>query len=156
MTKTPAPGPVFADGTYLSITCAETFARIDVDAAIRESERTPFATYRLRRQRDACAQWPTAPPDPHLFRTGTYDVPVLFLSGMLDPVSPPEWSTQTSAMFPNSRHVIVPQAGHVFDGMNGYETCIDAMVLQFIATRSADSIDASCAGTMDAGPFVVR
>ena len=51
-------GRAFADGLYLSITCAESFAHMDVDAAIAVARATIFGAYRLERQRDACEHWP--------------------------------------------------------------------------------------------------
>src|SRR5262249_53915138 len=57
----------FADGLYLSITCSETFARIDVDAAIAAAGRFQFGAYRLGRQKAACATWPRASEDAALF-----------------------------------------------------------------------------------------
>jgi len=155
LAKPSSPGRVFADGVYLSITCSESLARIDVDKAIAEADTTRFGSYRLVRQRAACDQWAIAPADQKLFRTGSASVPLLLLSGAFDPVSPVEWSAQTAAVFPNSRHVIVPQGAHVFEGLTGMDTCIDAMILKFVATRSVKEIDDSCVGTMDAGPFVL-
>lgn len=146
----------FAEGLYLSITCSESLARIDVNDAIEASAQTRFGAYRMRRQHDACAPWPAAAPDPLLFRAGQFDVPVLLLSGGLDPVTPPEWAAEVATQFADSRHVIVPTGGHLFDGMSGFESCIDAMVLRFLATRAPHDVDASCVDRMDAGPFLTQ
>jgi pimeloyl-ACP methyl ester carboxylesterase len=153
-TRRRGPGRMFADGLYLSITCSESLARMDFDQAIVESRGTRFGSYRLERQREACRQWPVAPPDPQLFRTGRYEPPVLFLSGALDPVTPPEWTAEVSKMFPNSRHVIAPQGAHVLEGMTGMDTCVDAMILKFVESRSVTSIDPACVESMSSGPFV--
>ncbi len=59
-------GRSFADGLYLSITCSESLALMDLDAAIAESDATHFGAYRLRRQNEACRQWPKAAPDRRL------------------------------------------------------------------------------------------
>jgi pimeloyl-ACP methyl ester carboxylesterase len=153
--RSSGPGRAFSDGVYLSITCSESLARIDADKAIAEADATRFGSYRVRRQRDACERWPAAAPDPDLFRTGRYDVPVLFLSGALDPVSPTDWTRETAVQFPDSRHVIVPQGGHVLEGLSGMDSCIDAMILAFVASRSLAGIDDSCVADMSAGPFLV-
>ncbi len=42
-------GRSFADGLYLSITCSESLAMMDLDAAIAQSDATQFGAYRLRR-----------------------------------------------------------------------------------------------------------
>lgn len=143
----------FADGLYLSITCSESLARMDADRAIADADTTVFGAYRLRRQREACARWPTAPRDPRLFSAVRSDVPVLFLSGALDPVTPPEWTREVAARFAHGTHIVVPQGGHVLEGMSGMETCIDPMILRFVADRSAAHVDRSCIDAMSAGAF---
>lgn len=150
-TKLPASSlgdRVFADGLYLSITCAESLARMDVARAIAESDATVFGSYRMQRQRDACAHWPAAPTDPDLFRMESREVPVLFLSGALDPVTPPYWAAEAARIFPNSRQVVVPEGGHGFDGLTGVETCLDAIVLKFVETLDAAKLDVSCVADM--------
>jgi pimeloyl-ACP methyl ester carboxylesterase len=143
----------FADGLYLSITCSESLALMDVERAIAASDGTRFGAYRLRRQRDACDQWPVAAPDPELLHVPRSDVPVLFISGALDPVTPPDWAAETARRFPAGRHVIVAQGAHMFDGMSGIDTCLDRVVVDFVKQGSADDIDTTCFATMQAGPF---
>lgn len=146
----------FADGLYLSITCSESMARMDVEQAIAEARTTVFGAYRLQRQRDACAHWPAPASDPRLFDQPQSDVPVLFISGAFDPVTPPEWTAHVAAKFPRSTQIVVPQGGHVLEGMSGMDTCLDAIILQFVADRSAAAIDRSCVASMSAGPFVLQ
>lgn len=143
----------FADGLYLSITCAESLAMMDVDSAIAASDATRFGAYRLRRQRDACSQWPIAAPDPKLLDSPSSDVPVLFISGALDPVTPPEWAAETAARFPAGRQVIVAQGAHVLDGMSDIDTCLDRVVPEFVDKGSAAGIDMTCFETMQGGVF---
>ena len=145
---------VFADGLYLAITCAESMTRMDVDRALIESSATHFGAYRLERQQAACGQWPVAPADPKLFDTGRYDVPVLFFSGALDPVTPPEWTTAVSRMFRNSKVVVVPDGGHVLEGLSALDTCMDPMILQFVEAGSVRGIDTACVATMVRGSFL--
>ena len=76
------------------------------------------------------------------------DAPVLFLSGALDPVTPPDWAAEAAKKFRNSRQVVVPEGGHGFDGLTGIETCIDAIVLEFVETLSPAKLDVSCAAGM--------
>lgn len=146
-------GRSFADGLYLSITCSESLAMMDLDAAIAESDATQFGAYRLRRQNDACRHWPKAAPDRRLLEVAESEVPVLFISGAIDPVTPPDWAAETATRFPASRHMIVAQGGHVLEGMSGIETCLDRVVPEFVEKASAASVDMACFDSMDAGPF---
>ncbi|HKU17301.1 MAG TPA: alpha/beta hydrolase [Steroidobacteraceae bacterium] len=145
-------GRLFADGLYLSITCSESIARMDLQAAIADSDATRFGAYRLQRQRDACANWPLAAADPRLFDQPVSNVPVLFISGALDPVTPTQWTLEVAARFPRSRVVVVPQGAHVLEGLSGLDTCLDRVVPQFVAKGSADDIDMTCFAGMQA-PF---
>lgn len=146
-------GRVFADGLYLSITCSESIAVMDQPEAIARADATPFGSYRLTRQRDACAEWPLAQPDRDLLREPSSRVPMLLISGALDPVAPTAWSVDLAKSFPNARLVVVPEGAHVMDGLDGLDTCLDDMILRFVETRSAAAIDDACVRDMHAPPF---
>jgi len=143
-TKSTDGGRVFADGLYLSITCTESFARIDVDAAIAGARATTFGAYRLERQRDACERWPKGADDPQLMRLPDSRVPVLFIAGELDSVSPADWVQEAAAHFPDGRVVRVAHGAHVFDGLSGLDTCLDAAIIRYFDNGSARDTDTSC------------
>jgi pimeloyl-ACP methyl ester carboxylesterase len=147
-TKSSAHGRVFSDGVYLSITCAESFAQMDVEAAITAASATTFGSYRLERQRDACAQWPRSPADPKLMRQPTSKIPVLFIAGEQDPVSPADWAQETAAHFPRGLVVRVPYGAHVLDGLTGLVSCLDAVMLRFFDGGSVSGLDSSCFAQM--------
>lgn len=134
----------FADGLYLSITCSETFARIDVAEAIKQSAPTPFGAYRLERQREACAHWPAAPADAKLFDAPVSDVPVLFVAGAFDPVASPEWASAAAKQFSKGRVVTLSTGAHVLDGLSDVGTCFDAQLLAFTDAARVDAFDAAC------------
>jgi len=150
LTKPGSDSRVFSDGLYLSITCNETFAMIDVAPAMAEAAKTPFGDYRLARQKAACAHWPRGKADPGLMRKVTSDVPVLFISGAFDPVSPPAWARETLPLFPRGRQIIIARGAHVMDGLEAADTCIDAQVLRFMDTGKAEAVDAACFDQMRA------
>jgi len=136
--------PGFSDGVYLSITCSETFSRIDVAEAIEQSVGSPFGAYRLERQRAACAQWPAAPADAKLFDAPVSEVPVVFIAGKFDPVASPAWALEAVKRFPKGRTVIVPYGAHVLDGLSDVGTCFDAQVLAFMDAVRVEAFDATC------------
>jgi pimeloyl-ACP methyl ester carboxylesterase len=148
-----AGGREFADGLYLSITCAESIARMDVPAAIAAAEDTGFGAYRLERQRDACARWPTAPRDPRLFEQPVSDVPALFIAGARDPVSPADWAAEAAAAFRHQKTVNVAPGAHVFDGLSALDTCLDAVIIQVFDTGDVGAPDYSCFDSMKPPPF---
>ena len=146
-------GRVFADGLYLAITCTESFGEMDVDAAIAVSRATRFGAYRLESQRAACASWPASPRDPRLMESRDSAVPVLFLAGELDPVSPAAWAQERVSHFRNGRVVLMQHGAHVVDGLTGLDTCLDAATLRFFDTADARSLDVSCFAGMRPPPF---
>jgi pimeloyl-ACP methyl ester carboxylesterase len=147
----------FADGLYLSMTCAESFPDFDADAAMLDARRTRFGDYRIARQREACQHWPVGPTvQSDTSSAGPYRVPVLFVAGDMDPVSPPQWAVDAQAVFPDSRYVLVPQGGHVLDGMSGLDTCFDRVVIELFDSGSVQGLDTSCFATMQPGPYQTR
>ena len=151
-TKPQGPSPYF-DGMFLSVTCAEGLALMNFDAASRAARGTPFGDYRLRRQKAACDRWPAAHVSPDHLKPVNSDVPVLLLSGELDPVTPPRWAETAASTLRNSKHVIIPGSGHVFDGMSGVETCLEPLMVTFLKSEDARSLDVSCVASMKAPPF---
>jgi pimeloyl-ACP methyl ester carboxylesterase len=143
-------------GLYLAITCTEDVPFIDQAAAAAQNGRTLLGDYRIRQQADACRGWPTdsLPADYHQpFRS---DVPMLLISGMLDPVTPPRWGERVAASFPNGLHVVVPHAGHGYGGLQGLE-CVDSLVNEFYRQGSARGLDPSpCLRRLRPPPFVTE
>ena len=152
----PAGNRSFADGLYLSLTCSESFGNFDVNAASIEARKTRFGDYRLARQRAACENWPTKATDMGGANVrGPFKVPVLFIAGDTDPVSPPEWAEGALSAFPNGRLVMVPHGAHVFDGLSGLDTCFDRVVIEFLARGSARGLDTSCFAQMLPAPYPI-
>jgi pimeloyl-ACP methyl ester carboxylesterase len=147
-------GPsLYADGMHLSVICTESMGLMDYEAAEAAARPTRFGDYRLRRQREACAQWPKGEvPAGHLAPVAS-DVPTLLISGGLDPVTPPEWAAEVARHLPNSRHLVIPDAGHILDGLSAIDTCFDPLVVRFLDTADAKSLDAACLAEMKPPPF---
>jgi len=154
-TKPGGPSPWYL-GTYLSITCAEGMAQFGYAAAAAKARRTRFDDYRLRRQRDACANWPIAKVSRDFLRLPRTEAAVLMISGGLDPVTPPAWAAQVARALPNGRQVTIAAMGHIFDGLSAVDTCFDPMLLRFYDSGDAKSVDASCVAQMTAPPFKVE
>jgi pimeloyl-ACP methyl ester carboxylesterase len=144
-----------ADGMFLSVICTESMALMDVEQARAASRSTILGDYRLRTQENACAGWPIGKvPDDHLAPVRS-DAQVLMLSGELDPVTPPELADLAAETLPNAVHVVIPGSGHIFDGMSGIEECLDPMIVGFLDSGNARSIDSSCVRDMRPPPFVL-
>lgn len=146
---------ILAEGMYLSVTCAESLALMDYPEAAAASRATRFGDYRLRRQREACAVWPTARVSRDTLAPISSSAAVLLLSGRLDPVTPPEWAAEAASGIPRSRQLMMPASGHVFDGLSGIDSCYDPMLIGFLETADPAAVDASCLAGMTPPPFKV-
>lgn len=146
----------YADGMAFSVICSEGMALMDVAAARTAARATPFGDYRLRRQQEACAEWPIAKVPADHVQPVRSTTPVLLISGELDPVTPPYLADQVAKTLPNAKHVVIPASGHVFDGMSGVDSCLDPLILRFLKSGDAKSLDASCVAAMRAPPFATQ
>jgi pimeloyl-ACP methyl ester carboxylesterase len=144
-----------ADGMYLSVTCAEDTALVDPTEAAGLTTSTLFGDYRVVQQRRACGLWPRAalPDDYH--QPVESSVPVLVISGLMDPVTPPEWGEHVVRHLPNSLHLVIPHHAHIPVGLTRMD-CLDGLTLDFLQRGRVEGLDASCVKEMLPPPFVVE
>lgn len=146
-------GPsLFNEGMYLSVTCAESLGLFAYAPAAAAARRTRFGDYRLRRQHSACVEWPKGKVPPHFLDLPHTDATVLILSGLLDPVTPPDWGAAVARSLPNAHQVSIPEMAHLFDGLSNPE-CFDSIVLKFYQNADAKHLDTSCVRKMTPPPF---
>jgi pimeloyl-ACP methyl ester carboxylesterase len=143
----------YFDGVYLTITCSESLPWFDQDRARAAARRTTFGDYRIAGQRAACGNWPKARVQRSFFAPIHSSVPVLFVSGGRDPVTPARWAAGTARNFANSKHVVIPWAGHIVDGLSGFDTCYDPQVVRFLETADPKAVDERCFSEMMPPPF---
>jgi pimeloyl-ACP methyl ester carboxylesterase len=132
---------VVAMGHFLSVTCAEDVARIPLDSARIAAAGTFLGMYRVEQQKAACAEWPRAELPPDHFEPVRSRVPVLFISGAADPVTPARWADSAARHLPNSVHAIMAHAGH------GplFNDCATGLIERFLQTRDPQGVNISCA-----------
>lgn len=152
-------GAGLADSMYLGATlgilCGEEVARTGADAA-RAAGRDSFAgdTY-YRTWKAYCDVWDYRIPGRDL--PGDIgapiggDVPALILSGELDPITPPGQGDHMARGFPNSRHIVVPAAGHNTSHM----ACMPDLIADFLETLDAAALDTACLDHLARLPMVV-
>ncbi|HJR65082.1 MAG TPA: alpha/beta fold hydrolase [Gemmatimonadaceae bacterium] len=131
-------------GAHLSAACVEDMTPSP------DTRGTFLGDYRLRMYRAACAVWPHArAPD-----TGgavTSSVPVLLVTGALDPVTPPRFAEAVARGMPNARVLVAPGMAHA-----GADPCVEGIVAQFIGRGSLQGVDTGCVTAIKPPPFVTR
>jgi pimeloyl-ACP methyl ester carboxylesterase len=147
-------GPL-ADGMYLSVTCAEDVPFIDQAEAAQVNAGNPFGNYRVEQQTRACGLWPRGTIPDGYHDPVAADVPVLIVSGKLDPVTPPQWGEEVARHLPNSRHIVIGHGAHIHHGMTNAE-CIDGLMLEFLAKGDARDLGVACLERIQPPPFVTE
>jgi pimeloyl-ACP methyl ester carboxylesterase len=144
-----------ADGMYLSVTCAEDVPFIDPAEAAKLTADNPFGDYRVFQQTRACSMWPRGEISGDFLEPVGSTAPVLIFSGNMDPVTPPKYGEEISRHLPNSRHVIIPEAGHGPFGLTD-PGCIDRIAIEFLDKSDARDLDVSCVERMKPPPFATK
>lgn len=125
-------------GMLQSIVCSEDVPRIGPEDLRRVSARTFLGEARARPQIEACAVWPKAKLPRDFSTPVVSDVPVLLISGDLDPATPPAHAEEAAATLRNSLHLLVP-GGH-----SPVNACITRVAGSFLRTGTVKGLDTSC------------
>jgi len=138
----------FAEGMHFAVVCAEDLPR--VDAAVRRAAAdTRFGAGLVETYEEACAQVATRPVPEAFYRPSDADVPVLMLSGGVDPATPPRHGESVARRLKRATHLIAPQLGHGVS-MQG---CAPELIAQFIRQAGADGLDRDCLARLPAPDF---
>lgn len=125
-----------ADGMYYSVVCTED-RPFYTPEALEEAARGTFAGLAsVGELLRVCNRWPQGVVSPSFRDSVVSDVPVLLLSGELDPVTPPRWAAEAQKTLSNSHHVVLRGIAH---GTLG-NRCARSLVSRFIVRGSADSL----------------
>ncbi len=136
-------------GMQMSVLCAEDYPRITPEDMARETASHVFASHLASARMKACEFWPKGTVPASYYEPVRSAVPVLLMSGDLDPVTPPTWAEQVKASLTNSRHVLVPGTGHgtITTG------CGIRIAREFIEQGRVDALDTSCVESLKRPPF---
>jgi pimeloyl-ACP methyl ester carboxylesterase len=137
-----------ARGMQLSVFCAENVPLIKESEIEPATAGTFYGGNRVRTYLKACNQWPRGEVPARFYESIKSAVPVLMLSGDLDPVTPPDAATPLLRWLPNGRQIIMHNATH-----NTYE-CQEKLARDFIERGTVKDLDASCVEGMKRLPFL--
>ena len=124
---------------HYSVTCAEDVPRVGL--ALREQTLAGKRSARLARLTLAiCDAWPAGTAPIEALAPVTSDVPVLILSGGLDPVTPPANGALVARSLAHHRHVVAPGYGHIVSP----HACAPRLVAAFVADAGFASLPDDC------------
>jgi len=140
-----------AIGMHLSVVCAEDIPRITPADRVTADAGGFLGAAMFDAQYAACSFWPKGEVPESYYAPISSDKPVLILSGADDPVTPPTWGDHVAPHLTNSRHIVVPGAGHITLSRG----CVPTIVEAFLKTASVDGLDPACTGILARPPFFV-
>ena len=143
------PKGAMSQGMFLSVVCAEDLPRISAEDIARETAGRFIGATMFETQVKPCEFWPKGLVSADFYEPVTSAKPVLLFSGENDPVTPPSWAEHARASLRNSRHVVVPGAGHI-TLMRG---CVQELVGTFLDRLDLGGLQVSCVGGLTRPPF---
>jgi pimeloyl-ACP methyl ester carboxylesterase len=140
-------------GLFLSVVCSED-APFLTEAQVRQAAAGtwagPGSGLRLL---EACRVWPRGGVPADFREPVRSEVPVLLLSGELDPVTPPRWGEEALRTLRRGRHVVVPAVGHNTLG----HTCGRDLMRAFVEAGDVQGLPAEgCASGPGRPPFFLN
>ena len=137
-------------GMLLCVTCGEDISRVTDEEIVRFTQGTFLGENRIRQQMAVCEFWPKSNIPDNFGDPVHVDVPILLLSGTMDPVTPPIWGKEAASHLPNGLHIVVEGA----HGVGG--DCIRLIEKQFLEFGSIKNLDISCTDLMEFRPYKVH
>ncbi|MDQ3270044.1 MAG: alpha/beta hydrolase [Pseudomonadota bacterium] len=135
-------------GMQWSVICAEDAPRYRArpgaeDTVLGEELATMFFA--------PCQSWPTGTAPANFHAPLQSSLPVLLLSGEIDPVTPPRYAERVLQGLSNGRHFMLPGQGHNVLGVG----CMPKLIGQFLETADPTALKAECLDTVTyVPPFV--
>ncbi len=143
---------LLSSGMFLSVICAEDIPLTDSDVIERESKGTFLGNYYARQIIQASEIWRCGERPRGYNQTVRSNIPVLLISGHLDPATPPSGAEETARHLPNSLHLVVKNGSHSYAGLS---PCVDKIMAKFIESGSTANLDISCINEIRRPPFVI-
>ncbi len=124
---------------HYSVTCTEDVPRITPErraAALKDLSSAPVVDDIIR----VCSVWPRGKFPSQAVTPVTSDVPVLLLSGGLDPVTPPSNAEAVAKTLSHARSIVAPGVGHIVSS----RACAPRLIGQFVDAAGFDKLSSSC------------
>lgn len=144
-------GAILARGMYLAVTCSEGVPFISEEDIADQTRDTFLGSGRVRAHMAACKEWVRGSVPASYTDFVTSNVPVLLISGEIDPASPPWFGDSVVKHFSHGRLVKIRYLGHEFG-----TGCVPSILTEFVAKGSAEGVDTSCTEKIRRPPFATE
>ena len=123
---------------HYSVTCTEDVPRATADA--RQTLAGIRSKVLAERVLAVCDVWPHGKAPPDAATPVTSDIPMLILSGGLDPVTPPSGGDLVAKTLSRSRHIVAKGYGHIVSS----HACAPRLIAAFIDDPTFASLPVAC------------
>lgn len=137
-------------GMYFSVTCSEGVPFITEEEIKRETASTFIGDYRVRVHKSACREWPRGQVPEQFTSAVKSDIPVLMLSGELDPASPHWLGAEVARQLSGGLQLNIPYVAHGY-----FSACISDITTAFLSAGSVRGLDTSCLKGNARPPFAI-
>jgi len=137
-------------GMHNAVICTEDaphFAAAGISRAMLED--TYIGPLQLDALEAMCSVWPLGVIDADFKAPVASDIPVLLLSGEIDPVTPAVNGELAAVALSNARHLVGEHQGHG----QAPRGCMPRVIDQFIDSARVDALDTQCLERLHAMPF---
>lgn len=132
-------------GMQLSVMCAEDVDELFEDPA---DDASVLGNELIALSKAQCEAWPKGKRDDDFRAPLSGELPVLVLSGELDPVTPPRYGDQVASALTNARHLVLRGQGHNVIAVG----CMPKLLAQFIQKADANILETGCLDSLRAPP----
>jgi len=131
--------PIINQGMELSVICAEDAPFITEDKIKEATSGTYYGETTIRSVLNACKGWPRGKVPADYSEPVKSEVPVLMISGEIDPVTPASIGAKTARFLTHSRQIVGRSWSH-----GSSSDCADGLMAAFITAGTSAGLDASC------------
>jgi pimeloyl-ACP methyl ester carboxylesterase len=146
------PKGAMSEGMFLSVVCAEDVPRIPPGEIAREAQGRFMGTSFFDTRMKPCEFWPRGTVPEDFYQPVVSSKPVLIFSGEDDPITPPSWGDHVAQYLTNSKHFVVPGAGHGSTPRG----CVPKLIGKFLDQGSVKDLDPACLQSQHRPPFFVN
>lgn len=154
------PETIAAQANMISSLLSESMSNVELSILCAEdmpfyseytlNENNLFGDF-IKSTKDNCAAWPHGTVDSSFKDPVVSDLPVLLLSGELDPVTPPGFAELAMQTLSNSQHLIAKGQGHNVFPLG----CMPDIITDFIQNPEQE-LDIECMNDFDYTPFFIN
>jgi pimeloyl-ACP methyl ester carboxylesterase len=138
------------DGMFYAVACTEDAPLISPEEIGRQSNESLF-TGNARTFLNVCSAWPKGETPSVVHSPVSSEVPVLMLSGEVDPITPSRHADKLAESLDNDLHLIFDGMGHC----NSSNQCAAKILDRFVESASINDLETECVEAVEPPPFFV-